>query len=103
MLKRGKTLEIFIAKSAGFCFGVKRALNIATDCADHEDGKIHTLGPIIHNPQVVQKLEETSNIHPKKTVDEMDGGTIIIRSHGVKLGDMDNGHGGQDHPVLREA
>ena len=85
-------MEIFIAKSAGFCFGVKRALNIATDCADHEDGKIHTLGPIIHNPQVVRKLEETSNIHPKKTVDEMDGGTIIIRSHGVKLGDMDKAH-----------
>jgi len=78
-------LEILIAKSAGFCFGVKRAINIAKKSADDVRGEISTLGPIIHNPQVVKKLEDSANIRPRKTLEEIQGGTIIIRSHGVKL------------------
>ncbi|MEE9591274.1 MAG: 4-hydroxy-3-methylbut-2-enyl diphosphate reductase, partial [Thermodesulfobacteriota bacterium] len=45
-------MEILVAKSAGFCFGVKRAINMAQECANKRKGEIHTLGPIIHNPQV---------------------------------------------------
>jgi len=78
-------LEILIAKSAGFCFGVKRAINIAKKSADDVRGEISPLGPIIHNPQVVKKLEDSANIRPRKTLEEIQGGTIIIRSHGVKL------------------
>jgi len=78
-------LEILIAKSAGFCFGVKRAINIAKKSSDDVRGEISTLGPIIHNPQVVKKLEDSANIRPRKTLEEIQGGTIIIRSHGVKL------------------
>lgn len=78
-------MEILIAKSAGFCFGVKRAINIAKKSADDVRGEISTLGPIIHNPQVVKKLEDSANIRPRKTLEEIQGGTIIIRSHGVKL------------------
>lgn len=84
-------IEIIITKSAGFCFGVKRAINIATDCADGEhtkDAPIYTLGPIIHNPQVVKSLEVSSNISPRKTIEDMDSGTVIIRSHGVKLEEL---------------
>ena len=78
-------MEILIAKSAGFCFGVKRAINIAKKSSDDVRGEISTLGPIIHNPQVVKKLEDSANIRPRKTLEEIQGGTIIIRSHGVKL------------------
>ncbi len=46
-------MEIIVAESAGFCFGVKRAINIANKSAKKIDGDIYTLGPIIHNPQVV--------------------------------------------------
>ncbi len=77
-------LEIFVAKSAGFCFGVKRAINMADTCASKNPGaEIYTLGPIIHNPQAVERLEK-KNIYAKKSIDEVDGGTVIIRSHGVR-------------------
>ncbi|MFQ5735436.1 MAG: 4-hydroxy-3-methylbut-2-enyl diphosphate reductase [Thermodesulfobacteriota bacterium] len=78
-------MEILIAKSSGFCFGVKRAINIANKHAgESEGGGTYTLGPIIHNPQVVKRLEE-SEIYAKESVDEIESGTVIIRSHGVRL------------------
>ncbi|MBI1911508.1 MAG: 4-hydroxy-3-methylbut-2-enyl diphosphate reductase [Deltaproteobacteria bacterium] len=80
-------MEIFVAKSSGFCFGVKRAINIANKCASETSGAIYTLGPIIHNPQVVQKLE-AEHIFAKKNVDDISSGTIIIRSHGVRLEEL---------------
>ena len=77
-------MEILIAKSSGFCFGVKRAINMAHECADKSDEEIYTLGPIIHNPQVVKELE-LSQIVPRDGVDEIDKGTVIVRSHGITL------------------
>ncbi len=82
-------MEIVIAKTAGFCFGVKRAISMAINCAKESDENIYTLGPIIHNPQVVRRLEESEKIHPKTSVDEMARGTMIIRSHGMKLEDIE--------------
>lgn len=81
-------MQIFIAKSSGFCFGVKRAINLATECSKESDEAIYTLGPIIHNPQVVKRLEDSSHIYAKKTVDEIKAGTVIIRSHGVRLEEL---------------
>jgi 4-hydroxy-3-methylbut-2-enyl diphosphate reductase len=81
-------MKILIAKTAGFCFGVKRAINIAIDCND-ESGNIYTLGPIIHNPQVVKKLEESSNVTSRENIDDMPSGTVILRSHGVKAQEID--------------
>ncbi len=77
-------MEILVAKSSGFCFGVKRAINLANKCASDTKGAIFTLGPIIHNPQVVKRLED-AHIFAKKSMDDIDGGTVIIRSHGVRL------------------
>ncbi len=76
-------MEIIVADSAGFCFGVKRAIKMASKSAENIDGNINTLGPIIHNPQVVQKLENESDIYVKASLDEIENGTVIIRSHGV--------------------
>ena len=45
-------MEIILAKNHGFCYGVKRAVEMANEAANN-DGKSYTLGPIIHNPQVV--------------------------------------------------
>ncbi len=76
-------MEIILAKTAGYCFGVNRALD-AVDKAI-EDGQvhlIHTLGPIIHNPQVIEKLEERG-VKTVQGLDEIEKGTIVIRSHGV--------------------
>lgn len=80
-------MEVFVVKTAGFCFGVKRAINMAYDAAKEASDEIYTLGPIIHNPQVVSKLEE-SKIYAKKNIDDIKNGTVIIRSHGVELKEM---------------
>ena len=80
-------MKIILAQQAGFCFGVKRATQMAFEAAD-KGGKTFTLGPIIHSPQVVQKLEEMG-VGVLKSISELDNGVIIIRSHGVASGELD--------------
>jgi len=75
-------VQIIITQNAGFCFGVERATKIAFDASRELDGDIYTLGPIIHNPQVVESLEK-EGVVAKKSLDEIKEGTVIIRSHGV--------------------
>lgn len=79
-------MKVILAKQAGFCFGVKRATQMAFEAAG-KDQKTYTLGPIIHSPQVVNKLEEMG-VKVLKDLDSMDCGTIIIRSHGVASGEI---------------
>lgn len=74
-------MEIRIAENCGFCYGVKRAVNMAQDTSDQLE-RSYTLGPIIHNPQVVSNLEE-HGVYAVDSLDEIPGGTVIIRSHGV--------------------
>lgn len=78
--------KITLAESAGFCFGVKRAVDTAMSLKDKESNSVFTLGPLIHNSDVVNTLKE-NNIRPIE-FNEIDnlkiGDTIIIRSHGVK-------------------
>jgi 4-hydroxy-3-methylbut-2-enyl diphosphate reductase len=80
-------MEILLAKQAGFCFGVKRATKMAFEAAEKGE-KTYTLGPIIHSPQVVQKLEEMG-VKVINDLAEQDAGTIIIRSHGVAAEEVD--------------
>jgi 4-hydroxy-3-methylbut-2-enyl diphosphate reductase len=80
-------MEIILAKQAGFCFGVKRATQMAFEAAD-KGGQTFTLGPIIHSPQVVQKLEDMG-VKVLNDLGELDTGTIIIRSHGVTSGELE--------------
>lgn len=76
-------MELVIAKHAGFCFGVKRATLLAFEkAAEAGDGKTCTLGPIIHSPQVVSRLEE-KGVRVIATLDEIEQGSVILRSHGV--------------------
>ncbi len=75
-------VKVRIAKNSGFCFGVKRAINLAFE-ASQEFDKIVTLGPIIHNPQMVAKLQE-KGIEPVNNLQEVDGRPVIIRSHGIE-------------------
>ncbi len=75
-------MEINLAKNMGFCFGVKRAIRIARQVRRETKEKVWTLGHIIHNPQVVKKLEE-EGIVAVDCLSEIDTGYVIIRSHGV--------------------
>ena len=74
-------MEIKIAENCGFCFGVKRAVQMALEAAD-SDRESYTLGPIIHNPQVVGKLAD-KGVGSVDTLQDIPEGTVIIRSHGV--------------------
>jgi 4-hydroxy-3-methylbut-2-enyl diphosphate reductase len=76
-------MKVILAKKAGFCFGVKRATQLAFEAAG-KNQETYTLGPIIHSPQVVGKLENLG-IRALDSLDGLDHGTIIIRSHGVEL------------------
>ncbi len=71
-------MEIIVAKSAGFCFGVDNAVKMTLGAS----GKIVTLGEIIHNDQVVNELKE-KGIFPIESLDEYTSGSVVIRSHGV--------------------
>jgi len=75
--------RVKLAKNAGFCMGVRRAMDIALEAAMKKDGLIFTYGPLIHNPQVLEILEGKG----LKVLNEGDlgkiSGTVIIRAHGV--------------------
>ena len=74
-------MEVILAEYLGFCYGVKRAIKIARENAGAENSC--TLGPIIHNPQMVEKLRDEGVGTVDVVSDLPPGGTIIIRSHGV--------------------
>lgn len=75
-------MKIFIAKHAGYCYGVQRALKLAREAVQSREKHIYTLGPIIHNPQVVESLKQ-QGVTAVKSIDEIESGTVIIRTHGV--------------------
>ncbi len=83
-------MKIILAKRAGFCFGVKRATQMAFEAAG-KDQETFTLGPIIHSPQVVHKLEEMG-VGVVKDLSGVHNGTVIIRSHGVLASEMEEAH-----------
>ncbi len=77
-------MKITKAETAGFCFGVNRAVNMVYDLLD-KGNKVCTLGPIIHNPQLVLELEK-NGVRIVETPEEAEKGeTLVIRSHGVAM------------------
>ena len=78
-------MEITVAKSAGFCFGVQRAVDSVYKELEENSGKIYTFGPIIHNEQVVEDLNKKGIevINTVEQLKEIKEGTVVIRSHGV--------------------
>ena len=78
-------MEIIIAKTAGFCFGVKRAMKIAFRIAKEKRKGVFTLGPIIHNPQVVEKLIEKGIVPIDDIQGRKDIRALIVRTHGIPL------------------
>lgn len=74
-------MEVILADYLGFCYGVKRAIMIARENAS-ADSTACTLGPIIHNPPMVERLKQ-EGVGTVERLDDMEKGTVIIRSHGV--------------------
>lgn len=78
-------MEVLLAKTAGFCFGVKRAIDMVYDQVNK--GNVYTYGPIIHNEEVIKDLESKGVriIHCIDDFDQIQGdGIVVIRSHGVE-------------------
>ncbi len=83
-------MKIIAAKMAGFCFGVRRAVDIAFEMAEKGRGGVYTFGPIIHNPQVVGRLEE-AGVKAVAGIDGLKGkevSAVLIRTHGIPENEM---------------
>ena len=74
-------MEVILAEYLGFCYGVKRAIQLARSSA--ESGPVSTLGPIIHNPQIVERFR-ARGVNIIETLEQAQAGSVVvIRSHGV--------------------
>jgi (E)-4-hydroxy-3-methyl-but-2-enyl pyrophosphate reductase len=75
-------VKVVLARTAGFCIGVKRALEMVLEAINENHGKIYTYGPLIHNPQVLELLEERgiTILRPGEKAGE---GLVVIRAHGI--------------------
>ena len=76
-------MKIEIAKSCGFCFGVKRAVQIASK---HRGAS--TIGELIHNSQEIARLKDECGVKTLKNINELSGETAIIRTHGITKSDL---------------
>lgn len=74
-------MEVIIAKKAGFCFGVRRAIQMVEDAIAGET-PVYSLGPVIHNPQVMRQLKE-NGLREEEDLGAINEGVVIVRSHGV--------------------
>ena len=81
-------MEIIIAKKHGFCPGVKNALKLAKETLTAGPGKVYSLGPIIHNDQVVSELAK-DGLETVDSIDDISEGTVLIRSHGATAAQLD--------------
>ncbi len=79
-------IQVLRTEQIGFCFGVKRAISKALKEVEKRGEKVHTLGPLVHNPQVVAALEE-QGIIPIDDVGRVEKGVVCYRSHGIEKED----------------
>jgi 4-hydroxy-3-methylbut-2-enyl diphosphate reductase len=75
-------VKVKLAKTAGFCMGVRRAMEIILSEANKGNGRLFTYGPLIHNQQVLDLLG-SKGVDVKEDIDKLDKGRIIIRAHGI--------------------
>src|SRR3989304_3768448 len=76
-------MEIIVAKHMGFCGGVKRAVEMAQGAAQQADGPVFTWGPLIHNPQVVQRLQ-AEGVQLTEQLNGLEGEAFVVSAYGVE-------------------
>ncbi len=81
-------MRIIVAKHMGFCGGVRRAVDIAQKTAESASGPVSTWGPLIHNPQVVQRLED-AGVRVAERHEGLDGEAFVVSAYGVEHGVLD--------------
>ena len=75
-------MEIIVAENAGFCFGVKRALDLVARAAEDRSRPVYSLGALIHNPQEIARLEGRG-VRQVHSLDEVSEGALVLSAHGV--------------------
>jgi 4-hydroxy-3-methylbut-2-enyl diphosphate reductase len=76
-------MDVKIARTAGFCWGVRRTVDQVMQVADQAKGNVVTLGPIIHNPQAVARMREKGVGTVNAIAEVADGTTVVVRTHGA--------------------
>jgi len=82
-------VDVKIARTAGFCWGVRRTVDKVMEVADQADARVVTLGPIIHNPQAVARFREKGVATLEAVADVSDGTTVVIRTHGATKDELE--------------
>lgn len=82
-------MDVKIARTAGFCWGVRRTVEKVIEVADQAQGPVVTLGPIIHNPQAVARFEERGVGTVESVAEIPDGTTVVVRTHGAVRGELE--------------
>jgi 4-hydroxy-3-methylbut-2-enyl diphosphate reductase len=90
--------EVRIAERAGFCYGVRLAIDKAKH-AREQGHEVTTLGQLVHNPGIKADLSDRG-IKTADLADEVEGGTLVIRAHGVPAGEMERVRGKSDLEVI---
>ena len=86
-------MQVKIARTAGFCWGVRRTVDKVMEVADQHRGPVVTLGPIIHNPQAVARFRE-KGVGTVNAIGEVaDGTTVVVRTHGAVREEMERAEG----------
>lgn len=81
-------MKVIVAKTAGFCWGVKRAMDAVLEASVRNDGRpVQTLGPLIHNPQALELIGRRG-VAVAEAPDQVQNGTVVIRAHGIPIQDL---------------
>ncbi|MBI1752758.1 MAG: 4-hydroxy-3-methylbut-2-enyl diphosphate reductase [Acidobacteria bacterium] len=81
-------MKVIVAKTAGFCWGVKRAMDAVLEASVRNDGRaVQTLGPLIHNPQALELIGKRG-VAVAEAPDKVQNGTVVIRAHGIPIQDL---------------
>ena len=83
-------MKVIVAKTAGFCWGVKRAMDAVLEASNSGQENVQTLGPIIHNPQALELISKRGVV-VAESPDQVGRGTVVIRAHGIPIQDL-RGH-----------
>jgi len=82
-------MDVKIARTAGFCWGVRRTVDQVMEVADRAGGPVVTLGPIIHNPQAVARMQEKGVRTVNEVAEVQSGTTVVVRTHGAVRSELE--------------
>ena len=83
----GACMKVIVARTAGFCWGVRRAMDAVLEASANKRGLVQTLGPLIHNPQALSLLKQRG-VCIADTPDEIQSGTVLVRAHGIPIQEL---------------